>query len=97
MRTPPEGREKKSNGIKKSEKRKTVLRRVLPFFSGGQLHESCTTKTAQTEIQSPKMRRAACAFRPAPTHSLCTAVLSSPAVGRTLATVTRNARPKVFI
>lgn len=32
--------------------------------------------------------------RPAPTHSLCTAVLSSPAVGRTLATVTRNARPK---
>lgn len=29
MRTPPEGREKNSNGIKKSEKRKTVLRRFF--------------------------------------------------------------------
>ncbi len=86
------GQEMNSNGIKK-RKEKTALRRVLPFFSGGLLHESCTTRTAHKHTKISKMRRAACAFRPAPRHSLCAAVLSSPAVGRTLATVTRNARP----
>jgi hypothetical protein len=47
MRTPPEGREMNSNGLKRAKREKQL--RVLLFFSGGPLHESCTTRTAQTQ------------------------------------------------